>query len=142
MSENCLDPRCQHPRGWHRFGTGACLECGCTEFKEAENSWSRGERVFVEHVERAGELAGRTGLLIDRRPDGRMFIRYPFGTYVIPEEHVRKERRGLGEDQARGRYARMREGLTAILATDSLDEAKRVAQEALVERRKNVWYGW
>lgn len=31
---NCADSRCAHPQGWHRHGTGSCLECGCSLFKE------------------------------------------------------------------------------------------------------------
>lgn len=31
---DCVNPRCLHLRGWHRKGTGACLECGCLEYVE------------------------------------------------------------------------------------------------------------
>lgn len=30
----CADARCKHARGWHRRDVGACLECGCVEFKK------------------------------------------------------------------------------------------------------------
>lgn len=28
----CGDTRCAHPRGWHVYGVGSCLECGCLGF--------------------------------------------------------------------------------------------------------------
>ncbi len=31
----CLDERCEHPKGWHRRGSGSCLECGCVAFRVA-----------------------------------------------------------------------------------------------------------